>query len=359
MIAHGILIACFLSPMSIDQACQLTRARHAAMDRMRVSLHSLTYISTNAESRNDAGTWQPTENIIHLHTLTILRPNLIHDWLTDQPLQGYEPVRNSLCDGRFVRQWVRPLSTGETKYHVDETTTHVAPFTWLPILWVFDLQLPDALTPSLTTLDVLEHPTAQVLGVVDGCTRFHADIRSPGGGAFVLRCDVDLNERATPMRFTVTVDYDDEALESGVWELTTNSVVEFHDVELPMVATVMVQNPNVSTGAGIHRFEVATFEEVPTLAHDDIAIVPSVTNSVVTTRSLTPYDHQVTVRYDSQGVATEHTETYGLTDAINSPRTASAPASFWQVTGSTVAGLTSLCAACLFGSRRWRIRTGG
>lgn len=351
MISHALMVLCFVAPMSLEEARQLTQARHAVFDKLRISFYSLTYTSERAEDRHDPAAWRPTENIAHTHTIAIVRPGFLHEWLTDDPMRGYEPVSNSVCEGKYIRRWSRPLSTGETKYHVDETTTHNAPFTWLPLPWIFDLQLPDSLDASLNTLELLNHPSARVTGIVDGLTRIHAEIPAPQGHAFTLVCDVDLNDRATPMRAVVTVDYDDPALQSGTWEMTTDSVIPFHGFELPMVATVTIRNPNVSSGAGVHRFEVTCFEEDPALTPQDVCIVPEPANALVTTRMLTPYDHQITIRYDGHGVATERIETYGVADPISAPLAASAFS--WRMGIPASLGLFGLVAAgCLIGARR-------
>lgn len=119
--------------------------------------------------------------------------------------------------------------------------------------------------------------------------------------------------------------------------MQVDSAVPVEGFELPLVTTVTVRNPNVSSGAGIHRFEVACYERDETLAGDEVRITPPTTSALVTRRALTPYDHQITVRYDAQGAITEQVETYGNTDSISAPLVASVQT--WRNGGLWMVGL--------------------
>lgn len=216
MLTNALLISCLVLSFTLDELRQMTAARYAALDKLRIAFNSFTYVTDRAEDRNDPASWRPTENIVHSHAITIVRPGFLHDWMTDNPERGYAPVRNSVSDGVFVRQWVQPMPTGELKYHIDETTTHCAPFTWLPIPWVFDLNYPDSLQPAFNTLAILNHESAQVVGSVDGCTRVRAAIPNPGAAAYTMHCEIDFNAQATPVRACVTLDFENPSLESSI-----------------------------------------------------------------------------------------------------------------------------------------------
>lgn len=319
------LLCCVMTPISLDEARELTRQRHAALDRFQVEIASLYYIAQDAETRHDPQTWIPHEGLSYRHEVTIVRPGFLHDWLTDRPGIQHDPVRTFMSEERMVRQWLNPLFTGEIKYYVDETDAHChsAPYSFIPFLWILDLQIPDAVMPRLDTLTLLEQPSARIVGVFDGLTRFQVELANPGGHAFTLVYEVDLNSLGTPMHARTVLHYATPGLQPTVWEMRTLSVTNVGGFELPMTAIVTVQNPNITVGAGIHRFEVAWYEQQPELTPQDIAIVPVARNAMITTREKLPRDQTVNRHYDADGVLVAQVEYFGFADPIASPRTAS------------------------------------
>lgn len=306
MVASIVMIP-FIAVLTLPQAQELTRLRHAAIDKMSVELSIYAYHAPGDDNWQDARCWTALTSAEYgtSHRLAIVRPSVRYERLLHDPAVCAEPVRIFVHPSGYTIEHPTPNDEGYVSYAIlnssqDAVIPVPGPLNFTPALWLMDIQFPDQTNPLVSTRNILEHPSACVLGAAPGgATRFTATVNQ---SLLPVRYTVDINDRGTPVYSRVELLYENQS--PAVLELFVESTVDLGDFELPLTAISTIQNPNIAPPfndmRAVWRHEVASFQLLPHLTTDDIDIVPTRRNSVITheniaagsrTRSLHWYDN--------------------------------------------------------------------
>lgn len=284
------MIVVMSSAMPIQDAIDLTRARHAALDKLRIEVAAFAYHAADAANWQDEATWTALSGPCYQtsHSISIVRPDVLYESALFDPPTGAYPIRIFLTSSGYVTEHSTPDDEGFVHFCTFRKDADVFmpmpnPVSFTPVLWMFDVQFPDHCPLLLNTLTVLEQPNVTATLLENGLTRFSADIPAP---SIPLHCSVDLNARGTPMHSELRMLV--EGAQPGTLELFIDSTVEVDGFELPLAARTVVRNPNVASPynaiACIWRHQVLDFEQVSGMSRSEIEIIPSMRNSVVATR---------------------------------------------------------------------------
>lgn len=296
----------------IQEAIELTRARHAAIDKLRIEVSAYAYHAPDAENWQDESSWiaLTAPSYQAAHTITIVRPAALYERLLHDPGSAAYPIRIFLNATGFTTEYPTPDEEGFTHYAITRKDADVpipmpGPLSYTPVLWMFDVQFPDQSPLLLNTLAVLEQPNVIATLLENGLTRFSAEISS---GSVPLHCSVDLNTRGTPVHGVVQLLFPGVA--PATLEMFVDSTVEVDGFELPLTARTVIRNPNLASPfnamACIWRQQVLCFDKTPDLERCDVEITPPQRNTVVATRVYSDAVTAEAVWYDEAGNAVRH-----------------------------------------------------
>ncbi|MBL8879507.1 MAG: hypothetical protein JNG88_10345 [Phycisphaerales bacterium] len=306
------IVVVMSTAMPIQEAIQITRARQAALDKLRVEVAAFAYHAADAANWQDEASWtllsDPSFQASHM--ISIVRPDVLYERPLFDPPAGSYPIRIFLTSYGYTTEYSIPDEEGFTHFAVARRSADVlipmpGPLSFTPVLWMFDAQFPDQCPLLLNTLTVLEQPGVTATLLENGLTRFSADIPS---SSLPLRCAVDLNARGTPVHSEVRLLF--EGVPAATLELFVDSTVEVEGFELPLTARTVVRNPNIAPPynamACIWRQQVLGFELIPGMSRSEIEIIPPTRNSVVATKVYGTALTTEAVWYDDSGHAVRY-----------------------------------------------------
>jgi hypothetical protein len=303
------IVGIMSTAMPVQEAIDLTRARHQALDKLRIEVAAFAYHAPDAANWQDEATWMLLSGPGYQasHHISLVRPDVLYERPLFDPPAGAFPVRIFLTSSGYTMEHSTPDDEGFVHFSSARRDANVripmpGPLSFTPVLWMFDAQFPDQCPLTLNTLTVLEQPNVTATLLENGLTRFSADIPAP---SLPLHCTVDLNARGTPVHSEVRLLF--EGAPAATLELFVDSTIDVNGFELPLTARTVVRNPNISppynTMACVWRHQVLDFEQVPGMSRSDIEIIPSTRNSVVATKVYGATPTAEAVWYDDAGDA--------------------------------------------------------
>jgi len=261
---------------------EVAAQRLARLDHIRIEYVREYYKAPLRSSPLDSAQWETLEGDPdrHVGRLTIVRPNALHEFLTDRPELGWEPFSESVSDSGFVRRYERPGPEGQTYYEVTDSTWEAGCFAWIPVLQVFDVQIQSCDIPGLNIPRLLREYDARAVRSVGTITTY-AVSGVPMLEGLTQDLDFDLNERGTCLRLRAMLECPPSAVPT-IREQYVLSVAEVNGAELPTEAIVAVYDPRLADYWGITRI-LATSWSLPTdLCAESIRIEPQRRNAVIT-----------------------------------------------------------------------------
>lgn len=265
---------------------ELVSERLNRLDRIVLGMEATTWLLPSGREPEDRGAWYYFDGaspIVHRYRLTVVRPGVLVEWLTDLPDRGYVPADFSLSDGRVVTKPVRPSANGWMNYLIEEGTGHAAIFSWSPILQVIDVQIMDSMIPQWNLKRIFQQCNVTLVRGGDGISEYRA---SRDMGSFRQDYEFSLDDRGTPLRFkSINVFYSDPGLRPAIWEQRVMNTTDVEGVALPCEVLVTIDNQNLNLPyKSLHHFVITSVEQHPELTPEDVRIEPELRNSVIATR---------------------------------------------------------------------------
>ena len=284
-----------------DEMRQIVADRLGRLDKLVIEVTAEVLTCPTDVSPLDPNNWTRYGEVYGFpHRVTIVRPNVLDEDLTDEPEKGYVPVVASLADGRYAQRHVRPGPRGFTLYRIGEDSAEHGTFRWMPLLQIFDVHIQDSPIPQLNTLRLFDEYEVTLRGAGESTSTYEVSVPAPEHG-YTCRYEFDLNGRGTPLRFKTVLEFDAPELLPGTWEMHVLDVVEVNGAELPSEAVVTIDNPNVGDDYyGVHHFLVTAPVRVDeSLTDEDVRIEPDLHSAVVVTISADATEVRRT--YDANG----------------------------------------------------------
>lgn len=270
--------------ISSSDMAELVSERLNRLDRVVLGMDATTWLLPSECDSEDQACWYYFDGatpIVHKHRLTVVRPGILDEWLTDLPERGFVPVEVSLSDGRVVAKHVRPSDRGWTNYEIVEGTGHASLFSWSPILQVIDIQIMDSQIPQWNMRRIFQECDVTFVRSNDGINEYRA---SRDMGSFRQDYEFSLDDRGTPLRFKTIQTYDDSSLHPATWEQRVVNTVDLDGVALPCETLVTIDNPNLNLPyKTLHHFVVTSIEQNTELSCENVRIEPSLRNSSIAT----------------------------------------------------------------------------
>ena len=313
MMSSILFFLVLTSGIAPEQMREIVAERLGRLDKLVVEMTTQVYTCPVEASPFDRSQWRPYGGVEFPHRITIVRPNMLDEELTDLPETGYVPVDSSVFDGGFVRRHVRPDRFGRTHYSVAQGAVQLGRFKPIPLLQVLDIHIQDSDIPQLNLLRLFdEHEVTLVEGVGD-VSKYRATV--PGVGC-VFQYEFDLNGVGTPLRFKTVTEFEREGLLPAAWEMFILDTMDVNGAEFPKETVVTIHNPNVGDSYyGLHHFEVASVLVDESLTAQDVRIEPDLCNAVVRTIAADGID--VRRIYDTNGEVLDTQELLAMQSLVD------------------------------------------
>jgi len=234
---------------SVEELRELVSDRSARLHRLVVELEHTVYTVPMGSSPFDRARWKRIEAFPY--RILLVRPNLLAEYLKDDPEHGYVPVVASVHDGTYTSRHVRPNRFGQTTFVHAAHEVQAGVFTATPLLQVMDIHFQDCTISQLNVLRLFEERDVEVVRAAAGIVTCVAAVPMPG---YVAHYEFDLNERGSPVRLRTVLEYDDKQLLPATWEQSTIATEEVNGAEFPTETVVTIHNPNVTNEyIGLHH----------------------------------------------------------------------------------------------------------
>ncbi len=270
-----ILLATVSTPVPVDEMAARLHERAARLDHLVVDLDYNQYRYPLDASPLDASLWEPTQETEFHDRLFIVRPNVLHEELTDTG--AYAASRTGIVNGRLVRRYEQPTRAGLARWVVNTRSLDVLRYQWCPILFVFDLHFPDSTIPQLNLVRLFDEYAVTPLESVAGLNSYEVLVPMEG---FDHRYELDLADDGTPARVLVEATRRGEPV--GTWELQVLETRDVNATAFPIEAIVAVTNfRNGLLWNGLHHFRVRDVQVDPTLSPADLVLEPDHRNAII------------------------------------------------------------------------------
>ncbi len=270
-----LLLASVSGPLPVEEMSVRLHDRAARLDRLVVDLVYTQYHFPLDASPLDSSLWEPTQEVEFHDRLYIVRPDVLHDELTDEG--AYAASRTSIVAGRLVRRYQQPTREGMTRWVVNTRSLDLLRYQWCPILFVFDLHLPDSTIPQLNLVRLFDEFEVLPRDSRDGTNSY--EVLVPMNG-FEHRYELDLADDGTPQRVLVEATLRGEII--GAWELQVLETRAVNGASFPIEAIVSVSHrKSEMLWNGLHHFWVRDVQQDETLRTADLALEPEHRNAII------------------------------------------------------------------------------
>lgn len=285
-----------------------------AFDRFRVDVRHDCYHVASDASFFERANWRkpPLDGGVtdYEHRVTVARPALLDEWLTDAPTAGYEPVTFSASPAGYCsRQTLRGGSdAGATLFVAFPGSVQAGHFAWAPTLQVFDFHIQDSRTPLLNVGSLFDAGLVSVLGESDNLTRCEASVPFSD---LIAHYEFDLSPAGTVVYWKTTLNpLSPPGLQAMTWEQHALTLEVIDGVEVVTETIIVVDNPNALSERTLHHYRLSNLVFDPTLTPADATVAVETRNAFVTTHFATGTARHC--RYDVNGERVSETETYNV-----------------------------------------------
>lgn len=302
-----MLIVALTALCTVADMQSIVASRMQQFDRLVADVEHTWFQVPRDISAFDPANWRQVVTLnLHRHRVTLARPILLDEWLTDDPAAGFEPVAASAAPtGYASSQTIRAgTHAGKQLFVVYPGQVQHGSFAWTPLLQVFDLHVQDSRIPLLNTKSLFDTGLVSLVGENNGICRFKALL--PGSDVNASY-EFDLSPAGTVTYWKSTYEIvRPEGLQPFTWELRALEISTIGGVELATDVVCVIDNPNVDEDRGVHRFRISNTQFAPGLTPESVQIVPSTSNSAVTTHLACGVAyHRV---FDANGIMTSEQE---------------------------------------------------
>lgn len=304
MLAASLVL--LLQVVVVSDLAQAVHARLAALDQLSIEYTHSVFRMPADRSPLDREAWgDPFDsfpNRIH-----IVRPDVLAEFLKDDPNLGYEPVVASTGQLGYVSRHPRPAPDGKLVFHVVPREIQGGFLRWSPILQVLDVHMQDSTVPLLSIARMFDEGRVTIVRTVGSVISCAATVPMTDFG-YTVNYDFDLNDFGTPLRVRSTLQYDDPELLPVTWEQFVLETQLVNGAEFPTEAIVTVHNPNVDPKyRGVHHYTVTSVLTDPALTQDALRVHVVRANSIV--HEFGPNGSGVHRVYDENGALLRELET--------------------------------------------------
>jgi hypothetical protein len=175
----------------------------AALDRLVVEFEHTTYTAAGDADVRVPANWIPVPGRVPFrHRVTVVRPNLLDEFLTDLPDSGYELCRRSVFNGTYTR--ASTARDGAPFYDVSQDDVQVQFYRGYPVLQFFDVHLHDSSVSQLNLLRLFDEYDVSLVGDDAEVSSYRTTVFIPVFGHWE-DYEFDLNARGTPLRVKSTL----------------------------------------------------------------------------------------------------------------------------------------------------------
>jgi len=360
MLSALLVVQTFAGAIPPAEMAAIASERLSRLDHLVVELTVKCFgIHSDAPSFDPADWDQPGGfSSVHPYRLTIVRPNVLAEYLRDEPEAGFVPNVTSVFDGMTTGYNIRPYK-GKRFYGVVPLPVANTPVTWDPVLQVFDIDMIDSSIPQLNVVRLLEEHSAVCVRSAGGIYTYSVSIRPDD--YHEERFDFDLNGRGTPLRVRSVFDYDQAEAAYDIYEQFVLATTEVNGAEFPLETVAFhYSNPRMPNYYNVFVYSVTDVRSEPDLTPESVRIDIDRRNAVVT--EALPDGREVQTWYDENGTVEKTEEWYGVTwtmeemERIQALPTLSGAALPWRMFIPPVAGAVGVATALglWFVSRRGR-----
>ncbi len=306
----AIFVAPFTDGIPVEEMRGVFRDRLVQLDGLVVELVSETRINDAGADPLDSSNWH-TPLFVGDHRLTIVRPNVLHNFLKDDEQAGYSPEDIAIVDGGYTcRQG--PLPNGMMYFESCDFSIQRGFHGNTPLLQAFDLHFIDGPRTGLNIFDLLADDSTILLRGDAQCSTYQTTYTA---GNTVWTCEFELTARGTPMHVVTSIMQGATLMQSR--EQWTLSTMEVNGAELPRETLIETRMPNLAAHSGLERFVVQSVTHHDGMVREDVEIVIERQNAIVWTDYSDGRREKAT--YDASGglVLLVSQNRYALADSVS------------------------------------------
>lgn len=280
-----LIIATAVVGTSYAQVRPIAEALETRPDRIVVEVTREFYGIKEGASPLDRSSWIGPFGGTDTHRVKIVRPFALCEYLRDEPIVGYVPVRESVTDRGYVCQHVRPvprigaMAGAYTVFTVVEGSVQAGTLKGNPLLQFLDLHMHDSTVPFLSAAGMIENGTATAVRADGGRTIYQAYVEMQGYGASY---EIEVNERGTPVYVRTTLDlHENPELQPITYEQYVLSTREFDGSEIADEGIIVVENRNVQRERNLHHYRICSVTRDEALQQGELRIEPALRSSII------------------------------------------------------------------------------
>lgn len=253
---------------------EIVRTRLVAADRFVTYVVYDWYHAPYSADPTDMSQWQRVSPISRTeHRVTVVRPNIKHELLTDDPPAGFVPVVECIIDGRY-RSTQRGVDQRSRRgiQIISETPAgkwNSGNFQIIPFLQCFELHCSDSTIPGLNFVSIFDHADVRLITARGQRSVYQASVRMD---AWWQDFEFEVEPDGLIVRTSARYRYDRELPSCSTQEIVLASD-EVNGVRIPTEVVFATRNDNVSTEfQGIRHIVLNGVSHIPGLSRDDVDI---------------------------------------------------------------------------------------
>jgi hypothetical protein len=236
----------------------------------------------------DSAAWRAHPAPALTFRVKVAKPNAIIHFVTDRPEDGYEPVKVSICQERYISRHDRPGPDGLTHFETTDGGVQAGLLRWCPLLQVLGLHMHDSSADQLTLKALVrsERGESSVTELESGGCAFTAFDQADDTEYELYGSEEGELERLISK----------QNIEGGqpiVWDQRVVETLRWKDMNFPRRVNVLVDNPNVPLSYRVvHDFSITKLEQLKSTPEALCLDIEKRNSRVVTLSKSAPARHE-------------------------------------------------------------------